>query len=87
MYHTDDKQPANATGWQRVNAVHNPKPGEMSRDMFVRECLSGAIPVTLRRYGPRLLYVNVAEYEAWSGVRTGLTVPGDAQRANENLFI
>jgi hypothetical protein len=81
-----DPAPRNAAGWRRINAVHKPGPDGLSKSNFVRACEAGEIPVSVRRYGPRLMYVNVAEYEAWSGTRSGLSVPGDAQRANANLF-
>lgn len=79
-------QPRNATGWVRV-AIYAPQPGELSREMFLAACEAGEIPVSVRRYGPRgLFYLNAAEFYAWRYPAAALTAPGDAARANENLF-
>ena len=76
-----DAQPRNTAGWLRI-AAYKPAPGEISRELFVKACQAREIPVSVKRIGPRLLFLNASELEAWRHSPVRLTVPGDAQRAN-----
>jgi hypothetical protein len=58
-----DLQPRGFAGWIRLSAAAS-KAG-ISSDLLAKGCMSGDIPVALRRVGPRLRFVSLPQLHAW----------------------
>src|SRR5690348_1860793 len=76
----DPPMPRDSAGWIRLAAAA--KKAGMSPDMLARGCQAGDVPVTLRQIGPRLRFVNGAQFDAWIGNPQTLYTPADLARAN-----
>jgi hypothetical protein len=72
-------QRRNMAGWLRI--AYCAKLANMHPDTLARWIKRHAIPVSMRKLGPRLVYVNAPQFYAWMGMPS-LYTPEDLARAN-----
>lgn len=80
---TSDLQPRNMAGWIRLAAAAAMVP--ISPDTLARWIRRGEIPVSMRRFGPRLVYVSAPQFFAWRNHRlANVYTPEDHAGANDH---
>lgn len=78
-----DAQPRNMAGWIRLAAAARMVP--ISPDTLARWIRRGEVPVSMRRLGPRLIFVSAPQFYDWRRhLQVNLYTPDDLAEANDH---